>query len=201
MDSVDFSASALDDSSPLLSRALFDGLPDAVYLIDPVSSRIIDCNRRAYEDLFLTREQVLNHSVLSLQVDVRGLPAWSDIAAVIRQTPVFRFYGHHRRADGTVLPVEVLTSTSILGGQEIFISVARDISQRISEHARDQDWSVLYDLAQGVWDWRCQEEVLYFSPNLKRFLGYGPDEMPPVLATWKDNVHPDDLPMVLSSLN
>ena len=60
---------------PALERALFDALPDAVYLIDPVTSNILDCNRHAYEDLYLTREQVLNHSVLSLQMDVRGLPA------------------------------------------------------------------------------------------------------------------------------
>ncbi len=31
-------------------------------------------------------------------------------------------------------------------------------------------------------------------------LGYGPDEMPPVLNTWKSNVHKDDLPMVLQAL-
>ncbi len=182
------------------ARTLFDGVPDAIYVIDPISSHILDCNRHAYEDLYLSRAQVLNHSVLSLQMDVRGLPAWSEIAAVIRQTAVYRFQGHHRRADGTVLPVEITTSAVVLNGQERFISVARDISKRVRSGADEHDWSVLYDLAQGVWDWRYSEGALYFSPNLKRFLGYGPDEMLPVLATWKDNVHPDDLPIVLSAL-
>jgi diguanylate cyclase (GGDEF)-like protein/PAS domain S-box-containing protein len=200
MDSSDSLAARPAEGDIFWARSLFEAVPDAIYVIDPVSSHILDCNRHAFEDLYLTRAQVLNHSVLSLQVDVRGLPAWSEIAQVIRQTPVYRFYGHHRRADGSVLPVEVTTSAVMLNGQERFISVARDISKRVLGDADKQNWSVLYDLAQGVWDWHCIEGSLYFSPNLKRLLGYGPDEMSPVLATWKDNVHPDDLLIVLSAL-
>lgn len=187
--------------APALERVLFDAVPDAVYLIDPISSNILDCNRHAHEDLFLTRDQVLNHSVLSLQADVRGLPAWAEIAEVIRQSRVYRFQGHHRRADGTVLPVEVNTEVVVFQGQEWFISVARNISKRHCIHQGEQDWTVLYDLADGVWDWRVPDGSLYFSPNLKRFLGYGPDEMEPVLSTWKDNVHPEDLPIVLTALD
>lgn len=188
------------EGPPALDRALFDAIPDAVYLIDPVTSNILDCNRHAYEDLDLTREQVLNHSVLSLQIDVHGLPAWTEIADVIRQNRVYRFQGHHRRADGSSLPVEVNTEAVVYQKREWFISVARDISKRQCSTLDEQDWSVLYDLADGVWDWRVANGSLYFSPNLKRFLGYGPDEMEPVLSTWKDNVHPDDLPIVLAAL-
>ncbi|ACX95977.1 sensor domain-containing diguanylate cyclase [Halothiobacillus neapolitanus] len=188
------------EGKPAIERGLFDAIPDAIYLIDPVTSNILDCNLHAYEDLYLTREQVLNHSVLSLQMDVRGLPAWTEIADVIRQNRVYRFQGHHRRADGSSLPVEVNTEAVVYQGREWFISVARDISKRHSGSLNGQDWSVLYDLADGVWDWHVSDDSLYFSPNLKRFLGYGPDEMEPVLSTWKDNVHPDDLPIVFGAL-
>lgn len=187
-------------NQPALDRILFDAIPDAVYLIDPVSSSIVDCNRHAYEDLDLTREQVLNHSVLSLQFDVHGLPAWKEIAEVIRKNRVYRFQGRHRRADGSPLSVEVNTERVLYQGREWFISVARDISKRISGNSDKQNWSVLYDLADGVWDWHIADEALFFSPNLKRFLGYGPDEMEPILSTWKNNVHPDDLPIVISAL-
>ncbi|OZB35624.1 MAG: sensor domain-containing diguanylate cyclase [Halothiobacillus sp. 14-56-357] len=192
---------AHSEGLPALERTLFDAIPDAVYLIDPVTSNILDCNRHAYEDLYLTREQVLNHSVLSLQTDVRGLPAWAEIADVIRQNRVYRFHGHHRRPDGSSLPVEVNTQAVVYQGREWFVSVARDITKRQCSSQSEQDWSVLYDLADGVWDWRVADGSLYFSPNLKRFLGYGPDEMEPVLSTWKDNVHPDDLPIVLGALD
>ena len=82
------------------TTALFEHLADAVYLLDPDSSNIVWGNRRAWESLGLTREQVLDHSVLSLQMDVTGLPAWSDIAAVIRATPCYTFVGRHRHALG-----------------------------------------------------------------------------------------------------
>ena len=49
-------------------------LADAVYLLDPDSSRIVWGNHAAWESLGLSPEQVLDHSVLSLQMDVAGGP-------------------------------------------------------------------------------------------------------------------------------
>jgi len=188
----------------VISRALLDGIPDAVYVIDPETSNIVDCNRHAYEDLLLTRDQVLEHSVLSLQTGVHGLPAWSEIAEVIRAQAPYRFIGSHLRADGTELPVEVNTDITWVDGREYFVSIARENSRRPVSGStiapEGESWQVLYDLANGVWDWRIDSGALFFSPSLKSLLGYGPDEMEPILATWKANVHPDDVPVVLASL-
>ena len=54
------------------ASVLFEQLPDAVYLIDPATSAIVWCNRAGWHSLGLTPEQVLHHSVLSLQIDVTG---------------------------------------------------------------------------------------------------------------------------------
>ncbi|MCL7750814.1 diguanylate cyclase [Guyparkeria hydrothermalis] len=190
----------MDDLHP----SLFQALPDAVYVIDPATSRIVDCNRAAHEDLLLARDDVLEHSVLSLQTRVHGMPAWSAIAEVIRRNSPYRFIGGHRRADGSELPVEVVTSVATLNGEERFISVARDISRRPGVAAppdeRATGWQILHDLADGVWDWYPAQERLVFSPRLHSLLGYGPEEMPEVIETWKDNVHPDDLPVVITTL-
>jgi len=106
---------------PALEHALFDAIPDAVHLIDPVTSNIMDCNQHAYEDLYLTRVQALNHSVLSLQIEVRGLPAWTEIAEVIRQNRVYRFQGRHRRGP---TPITRTLQPSPWNG-----ALARDIQQ------------------------------------------------------------------------
>jgi len=50
-------------------------MADAVYLLDPATSNILWCNRMAYEMLGYGKEEVLNHSVLSLQKDIQGLPS------------------------------------------------------------------------------------------------------------------------------
>jgi two-component system, sensor histidine kinase and response regulator len=179
------------------AAALLEQLPDAVYLLDPETSAVVWGNRLAWESLGLTREQVLDHSVLSLQKDVTGAPQWSEIAAVIRGTPCFTFVGRHRHAAGHEVAVEVNTSRFFDGGREYFLSVARDITRRTALEAQlkareNQHWFALNEAMDGLWDWDTVSNEVFFSPQLKRMLGYGPDEMTPELATWSRNIHPDD---------
>ena len=184
------------------TTALFEHLADAVYLLDPDTSNIVWGNRRAWESLGLTREQVLDHSVLSLQMDVTGLPAWSDIASVIRATPCYTFVGRHRHAEGHEVAVEVNTTRFHDQGREYFLSVARDVSRRTAlegemKKRENQLWFALNEAMDGLWDWDVITNAVFFSPQLKRMLGYGPEEMAPELTTWSHNIHPDDAARVL----
>ncbi len=181
-------------------------LPDAIYIVDPETASIVGANRAAYDSLGLTLEELLTKKVYDLQADLSGLEHWSRLADVIRQQPSYLFIGHHRCADGRLLPVEVKTHVHWHEDREVFVSVVRDISSRM-EHlckscgdSRD-GWLGLHDAADGCWDWHPQTGALYFSPSLKRLLGYGPDEMKPCLSTWEDNIHPEDAPLVLSVLD
>ncbi len=187
------------------AEMLFDQLTDAVYLIDPNTSNIVWGNRRAWECLGLTREDVLNHSVLSLQKDVHGLPQWSEIATAIRNSQCFRFNGRHRHQQGHEVDVEVHTTHFELDGCAYFLSIARDTTNRVAQEAdvhnrEKQLWFALNEASDGLWDWDVARGSLFFSPQLKRMLGYGPDEMAPELATWANNVHPLDSPLVMAAL-
>lgn len=184
---------------------LYEHLPDAVYIVDTETSNVIGCNSAACTDLGYTREQVLGHSVLSLQRDVIGMDHWRKIVASARESGAYVFIGHHICADGRELPVEINVSIAYVAGREVFISVARDIRNRMQQFCLVQQtpqniWQGLHDMADGVWDWQVDSGQLYFSPNLKRLLGYGPDEMKPKLDSWQDNIHPEDAPLVLSIL-
>ena len=195
-------ASAAAPSAALL----FDHLADAVYLIDPETSCIVWGNRAAWAMLGLSPAEVLDHSVLSLQLDVTGQAQWAEIAAVIRGSACYTFVGRHRHADGHEVPVEVNTTRFHDGGREYFLSVARDIGRRTAlgaelERRENQLWFALNEAADGLWDWDTTTDSVFFSPQLKRMLGYGPDEMNPVLATWSDNIHPDDRPQVMQALS
>ncbi len=185
---------------------LFEHLPDAVYLLDPDSSHIVWCNRAGWDSLGLTPEAVLDHSVLSLQKDVTGLPQWGEIAAVIRRQRDYTFVGRHRHAQGHELAVEVYTRCFEHEGREYFLSVARDITRRVALEAdlnrrEKQLWFALNEAADGLWDWNVPAGEVFFSPQLKRMLGYGPDEMAPTLASWSANVHPDDAERVMQQLD
>ena len=187
------------------AERLFDELPDAIYLIEPSTSNIVWANREAWKSLGLNRDDVLDHSVLSLQKDVHGLPQWAEIADIIRANERFRFTGRHRHVAGHEVEVEIVTSHFELGDQTFFLSVARDITNRVAQQAdaqarEKQLWFALNEAIDGLWDWEVPTGRMFFSPQLKRMLGYGPDEMTPTLETWSRAVHADDAPTVMAAL-
>ena len=184
---------------------LFESMSDAVYLIDPESSHILWCNRAGYADLGLQASDVLNQSVLSLQKDVTGMPQWSDIVRVIRSVPCYTFVGRHRHQDGGEIAVEINTTRFTHQERELFLSVARNINKRVATEKHlsqvlQQNWFLLNDSMDGLWDWDVVSGEVFFSPKLKQILGYGPDEMEPKVESWSDNIHPEDREYVLAAL-
>ena len=45
----------------------------------------------------------------------------------------------------------------------------------------------------GLWDWNTVNNEMYYSPRYISMLGYKAEEFPPVLASWFDRVHVDDV--------
>lgn len=185
---------------------LFDQMADAVYLLDPETSNILWCNRPAYEVLGLKKDDILNHSVLSLQKDVVGLPQWSDIAQAIFSTQCYTFVGRHRHQNGGEIPVEVNTTHFEFDGGRYFLSVARNIQNRMALERDMQTrnhslWFALNEAADGIWEWEIDTGHVFFSPQLKAMLGYGPDELLPELESWSKNIHPDDREYTLQVLH
>ena len=159
---------------------LFEHMADAVYLIDPETSNILWCNHAGYKELGLDAADVLHSSVLSLQKDVTGMPQWADIVQVIRNVPVYTFIGRHRHRDGGEIAVEVNTSHFSRNGCEYFLSIARNINKRVLTERRlnesaQQNWFVLNESMDGLWDWNVATGEVFFSPKLKQILGYGPE--------------------------
>ncbi|GGK69509.1 sensor domain-containing diguanylate cyclase [Amphritea balenae] len=183
-------------------KAIFDGCSDAIYVIDPQSSRILDGNTRAWQDLGLSREQLLQHSVVSLQNDVENLEHWQQISAQILLNDSFTFIGRHCHQNGAFFPVEVYTSVIELDGQKVFISIARNLDLTLSqrEEFRTRDARLTYALNEavdGLWDWNIASGEVFFSPQLKRMLKYLPHEMEPSVETWVESLHENDRERVL----
>ena len=85
-------------------------------------------------------------------------------------------------------------------GDEFYVTVVlQDITrQKKAEQAlskSEQQLQLALEAADlGMWDWDIPSGRVYFSPRYFAMLGYGPQELPHLLATWEDLVHPDDLP-------
>lgn len=52
----------------------------------------------------------------------------------------------------------------------------------------------------GIWDWDLEKNTIYFSPHWKSMLGYRDDELPDCFDSWKEKVHPEDLPRALLAI-
>ncbi|MGC9387031.1 MAG: sensor domain-containing diguanylate cyclase [Hydrogenovibrio sp.] len=186
-------------------ETLFDHLADAIYLLDPETSHILWCNRAGFEDLGYNREEVLNHSVLSLQKDVVGQPQWDEMVQVIQAHKAYTFVGRHRHKNGGDIAVEVVTTHFEHQGKTYFLSSARNVNKRLAfekdlQTREDSVWFALNEALDGLWEWDIETDYVFFSPQLKKMLGYGPDEMAPNVKTWTQNIHPDDLQMVLQAM-
>lgn len=193
-----------EDYSDIVNLGLLDDLADSIFLIDPETSDILYVNRAGYVSLGMTCDEVLYHSVMSLQEDVADLPHWSEIAQVISQSEQpFLFLGRHKRKDGSVFPVEVRTSNIRRGGKRFFLSIARDITCRvmIDEELKGHQhslWYALNEATDGIWEWNIKSDQLYVSPKLKQMRGYGPQEPIADVNFWKEGIHPDDIEGVLA---
>lgn len=53
--------------------------------------------------------------------------------------------------------------------------------------------------SDGIWDWDLRTGDVYFAPRWKSIIGYEDHELPNAISTWKDNVHPDDMPRVIEA--
>jgi PAS domain S-box-containing protein len=52
----------------------------------------------------------------------------------------------------------------------------------------------------GLWDWDLVSNEVYLSSRWKEMLGFGDAELPNSYDTWRERVHPEDLPVALAAL-
>ncbi|QEH39092.1 Non-motile and phage-resistance protein [Aquisphaera giovannonii] len=111
-------------------RTLFDKLADPLFLADE-RGRLLEVNPRACESLGRSRDELLAMEVVDFDA---GLTRW-EIEALAAESAgqpdrVHTFETRHRRADGTIFPVEVRAIPVEWDGRLRYLSLARDLTAR-----------------------------------------------------------------------
>ncbi|UXD88103.1 sensor domain-containing diguanylate cyclase [Thalassolituus hydrocarboniclasticus] len=180
----------------------FDQLKEAIYIVNPQTAEIVAVNDEAGRQQKLSREQLVQRTVFDQQRDIRDLAHWQLVVQAIRSDPDYVFSGRHIRADGSEFPVEVSSHVVVWDGTEYLLSSVRDITQRKAIEKTLHDLEpimqfVLNEASDGIWDWDLTTNDVFYAPQLKRMLGYGPYEVQHTLFTWQDSLHPEDAERIL----
>jgi PAS domain S-box-containing protein len=108
---------------------------------------------------------------------------------------------------GKKIPFEYKVSLiEITDGQDIAISIGRDITERkLAQKALHQSEERL-NLAMsvnndGIFDWDIATNIVFFDLRYYTMAGYEPDEFPGTFDEWTKRVHPDDFVKVEPALN
>jgi PAS domain S-box-containing protein len=110
-------------------RSLVDHATDAFFLLDEQLT-IIDVNRQTCESLGYSREELIGKGPRDLDaaLDEQSI---AQLAERVRLGEILTFQTLHRRKDGTLFPVEVRVRQFQQGGKLFYLSLARDITQRV----------------------------------------------------------------------
>ncbi|MFT4089423.1 MAG: PAS domain S-box protein [Asticcacaulis sp.] len=170
---------ALSDSEERFRLLVENSLDD--FFVHDVKGRILDVNNRACLSLGYTREELLSLTVVDLSTDLTQAEK-EDIWDSTPPGAAVTVLSHHKRKDGTTFPVEVRISCHLIGGEKLFLGLARDITERIeNEQAvlklqqdledrvveRTRQWRETAEMLQAVAD--CATDVIMLKDLKGRF--------------------------------
>jgi PAS domain S-box-containing protein len=114
-------------------RQIFSNINDAVQIheIDPDGrpGKFLDVNDAACRMLMVSCDELLAHNPLDYATEYHN-PPLSEITVLLRTTGMATFETGHRRADGTIVPVEINAHVIKLMGKTVVLSVIRDLTYR-----------------------------------------------------------------------
>ncbi|SMF94172.1 PAS fold-containing protein [Methylomagnum ishizawai] len=177
-------------------RILFEQSQDGIAVLD-TDCRVIEANARFAAMLGYTQEELVGVPVWSWDDQWRTQEAlFAHFAQSFDQQQLFET--RHRRKDGGVYDVEILSIPSAWRGQSAIFTICRDISGRkLAERALRESEERFRQLAERVPDifWITEwpeRRVAYVSPAFEAISGLSREALYQDSETWFQAVHPED---------
>jgi diguanylate cyclase (GGDEF)-like protein/PAS domain S-box-containing protein len=158
-------------------RTLFRNATDAIYLIDPDTQKIVDCNPTAAKTTGYTVRQLRTMTVSELHAaDEEGI-----VSTVFNKlTKLGKISGisgiNQIRRDGKPVPIEINAATIQLGDKNYWLGIFRDITDRkktedAMRHERNKLTSILYAMEEGVYIVNQELDVEYMNTAFMKEFG------------------------------
>ncbi len=182
-------------------RKVMDESNDAIFMMDPDTSRYIDFNKTACERLGYNREELSQLSAIDVAEHIPSMKIWKERVELVRKSGGQLTESNYRRKDGTLFPVE--SSVRMMGHpKEIVVAIVRDITERKQAeqelHDSEERFRELADNIEEVF-WITEPESkkeVYISPAYKKVWGRSIKDV----DDFVESVLPGDRPLVEAAL-
>ncbi len=175
----DITANKQAELAQLRYQLILQYARDAILLVKP-DGQIIEGNATAQTLYGYTREELLKLNIYALRPHEAPAVVQSHMAAV-RASGIL-FEALHRRKDGSLVPVEVSAQGVQIAGEEMLLSLIRDISMRKQADAAllasEQRLTQLATVT-GEFIWEVDQAGVYTftSTACEALLGYAPEDL------------------------
>lgn len=168
-------------------RDIFDSSGDAI-LVHDSSWRYVEVNEAACRYLGYTRDEMLGLTLKDV-ISPKQVHRVPKLVQKLEQTGKGFFEALGCCRDGSEIPVEISCRKIEFEGKPCFLSMARDISQRLK---KEKEYAqILNTSIDGFWVLDSEGRILEANPAAARMLGYTVDEM---LDLTVDDINAEDPP-------
>lgn len=184
-------------------RSLVENAAEALFVHD-FQGKLVDVNKQACESLGYTRDELLHLNILDIEQDFDLENAQKEWSKIKIGEP-YTLYGHQKRKNGTIFPVEVRFAAIEPDGEKLFMGLVRDITERVELEESLKHYHEWISFAQkaaksGFWDWDMITDELTWTPELYDLFGIPLNENPS-FDIWLEIMHPDDKEKAMNNIN
>ena len=157
-------------------HSLFEQANDSIFIIDPLTHRLLDVNGNAANYLGYTREELLGMSLGDIYAPVAQSHN-EQLIHNLQQEGSIIFEHIQQHKDGTEIPVEVSSRIIEYEGQQIIQSIVRDITERKQAEQRlRQVESRMVGILDSAYDAIISvdeaQRIVLFNKAAERVFGY-----------------------------
>ncbi len=113
-----------------LFRTLIDQSNEAIFIIDPATSLILDFNPTVCNNLGYDCEELLTMKITDIEASLPDSFSWEKHVNELKLKGSLLFEGTHKRKDGSTFPVEINAKYLTIENSGYMLALARDITNR-----------------------------------------------------------------------
>ncbi|MBI5032636.1 MAG: PAS domain S-box protein [Chloroflexi bacterium] len=169
-----------------------------IYIFEPDTLKFQYVNSGAIRNLGYTLEQLKTLTPLDLKPEFTEISFRELVGSLRRhEKEILNFQTAHRRADGSLYPVDVHLQLVDNAGRRVFLAIILDLTERKRTETQLAKATERLNLATraarlGIWDWNIQTNELTWDNQMYELYGVSQNTFTGAYEAWLTGIHPDD---------